>query len=305
MVICIIALPVLAIFGLFSLRYRMLAAEAFRCLFRTVQLKPCDTGLDLRIKSKFTAKLMWFPWLARGFYRHFEILSWIFVILLVLSIAGAGYGIYNYAKYGNCNGPDNTSFCIFNPLKSAGSEQCSIVGEKHEVNVEKVNLAGAVVRGNLFAPYSIIEYGCYSCHYTKEAEGALRQVIDDYAGNVKLFYLDVPLSIHPYSIEAGMAAICAGEQGAYWQYHDILFERQSEISNASLEAFALGLGLDMKEFSKCLKADSTKEQIEQLKDNAFAAGIYGTPTFIIGKEVLVGPQKYNDLRAAIEKEIKG
>src|SRR3989344_7582794 len=114
MVLCIIALPVFALLGIFSLKYRMLAKEAFRCLFRTAMLKPCDTGLDMRIKSKFTAKLMWWPALAKGFYRYFEIISWIFVILLVGSTIAVGYGLYNYVNYGNCNGPESSAFCIFN-----------------------------------------------------------------------------------------------------------------------------------------------------------------------------------------------
>lgn len=117
MVICIIALPVLALLGLFSLKYRILAKEAFHCLFESIQLKPCTSGLDNRIKSKFSAKLMWLPPLARFFYRYFTILSWIFVILLLLSIAFSAYGIYNYAKYGNCNGKQSDGFCIFNEIQ--------------------------------------------------------------------------------------------------------------------------------------------------------------------------------------------
>ncbi|MCU0642088.1 MAG: thioredoxin domain-containing protein [archaeon] len=300
MVICIIALPVFALLGLFSLKYRILAWEAFHCLFRTVAFKPCNTGLDLKIKSKFTAKLMWFPALARGFYKYFAVLSWIFVILALLSVAGTGYGLYNYIKYGNCNGPDSSAFCIFNPTRAGGEEQCSTFTQKTEVDVKKVNLTGAVVRGALYAPYAIVEYGCYSCHYTKEAESALNQVLANYP-NVKLFYLDVPLDIHPYSVEAGEAAICAGEQGKYWEYHDLIFERQESLNDSSFRAFANELKLSVSAFDKCLDANSTKAQLEMQRDNAFAAGVYGTPTFIIGKTVLVGPQEYEVLEKAVKK----
>ena len=300
MVICIIALPVFALLGLFSLRYRMLAGEAFRCLFRTIQLKPCDTGLDQKIKSKFTMKLMWWPAAARFFYKQFVLLSWVFVILMILSAAFTAYGLYNYVKYGNCNG-EQGGICIFNPTKYSGSAECSIIGEKGEVDVGKVNLTWAVIRGKTYAPFYIVEYGCYSCHYTKEAEGALRAVLGNYSG-IKLFYLDVPLPIHSYSVEAGEAVICAGEQGKYWQYHDILFERQAEINETNLQVFARELKLNATLFNLCLNATSTKTQIEQSRKNAFAAGVYGTPTFVIGKRVLVGSQKYEDLKRAVEKE---
>lgn len=302
MVICIIALPVFAILGLFSLKYRMLAGEAFRCLFRTAILKPCDTGLDRRIKSKFTAKLMWWPWCAKFFYKNFALLSWIFVILLLLSAGFTGYGLYNYLVYGNCNGPESSAFCIFNPTHKSGSEQCSLVGEKQgEVDVSKIKLEGAVVRGKLYAPVYIIEFGCYSCHYTREAEGALNAILRNYT-DVKLFFLDVPLEIHPFSVEAGEGAICAGEQGRYWEYHDLLFEKQSEINESNILAFAQDLRMNMALFKKCLNASSTKEQIEMMQKNAFNAGVYGTPTFVIGEKVLVGPQSYEEIEKALKKE---
>jgi len=126
-VICIIALPVFAFLGLFSLKYRILAAEAFRCLFRTAQLKPCDSRLNQRIKINFTSKLMWWPSLAKGVYKNFAILSWIFVILMIGSTIATGYGFYNYVKYGNCNGPDSSAFCVFNAFseQSIQNDSCS------------------------------------------------------------------------------------------------------------------------------------------------------------------------------------
>ena len=123
MVICIVALPVFAILGLFSLKYRVLTKEAFHCLFETVQLKPCNSGLDNRIKSKFSAKLMWWPGLARFFYKYFAWLAWIFVFLLVVSMVLSAYGIYNYAKYGNCNGADSNGVCVLGEIEQ-GVEKC-------------------------------------------------------------------------------------------------------------------------------------------------------------------------------------
>src|SRR3989344_7797428 len=85
MVICLIALPVFLILGIFSVKYRLLAKEAFRCFFKTVTLKPCDTGLDQKIKSEITARLMWWPPLASIFYNRFNVISWVFAILIITS----------------------------------------------------------------------------------------------------------------------------------------------------------------------------------------------------------------------------
>jgi len=298
MVICIIALPVLAILGLFSLRYRMLAAEAFRCLFRTVQFKPCDTGLDQRIKSKFTTKLMWWPLLARGFYKYFAILSWIFVILTLVSAGFTGYGLYNYYVYGNCNGPDSSAFCIFNPVHS-NQPECSVFGVTGNVSVLKVKSEGYPVRGDNDSLVVLHEFGCYSCPYTREAESVVQEILDNYP-DIKFVYHDVPLELHAYSIESAKGAICAREQDKYWKYHDLLFE-QENLSDDIFVDIALMLNLDIDKFQECFDGNSTSSRITQLQDSALEVGIYGTPTFVFGEDVLVGPQKYKTLKNLIEK----
>ena len=294
MVICIIALPVLAILGLFSLRYRTLAWEAFHCLFRTMAFKPCNTGLDTRIKSKFTAKLMWWPAFARGFYKYFELLSWIFVILMLASAVASGYGLYNYIQYGNCNGPNNDSFCIFNPTGVHTSETCSVFGVEGAINTTNVNIEGypTIGTGELGVLH---EYGCYSCPYTKEVEPVVRKILEDYPG-LKFVYHDVPLEIHNFSVEAGEAAICAGEQDEYWRYHDLIFDRERELDNSSFVEFANALDLNISEFNKCLSSNETFDKIKSSRAEAVEVGIYGTPTFIFDDKSLVGPQSYKNLK---------
>ena len=102
--ICIIALITFGILGIFSARYRSLAGEAFRCVFQRMQLKPCTTGFDQKIKSKLTSKLLKrSPRTARFVYKRFEILSWIFTILLFSSMFYSAYGLYNLFTYGTCD----------------------------------------------------------------------------------------------------------------------------------------------------------------------------------------------------------
>lgn len=114
MVICIVALIVFSILGIFSIRWRKLAKEAFTCVGRMLTFRPCKTKLDQRIRSKVTSKLMRrTPSLARLFYRHFKIISWIFTIAFFASMIYSFYGIYNLAAYGTCQ-PGAT--CSINKL---------------------------------------------------------------------------------------------------------------------------------------------------------------------------------------------
>ena len=86
MVICIVAMVVFSILGIFSVRWRRVAKEAFHCVFRMIQFKPCDVQLEEKIKSKVTSKLMKVPQLARFFYKNFKVISRIFTIVFFASM---------------------------------------------------------------------------------------------------------------------------------------------------------------------------------------------------------------------------
>ena len=108
MVICIVALVVFSLLSIVSARYRPLAKDAFKCVFLTIQFKPCDVGLEDKIKSKVTSKLMRLPKLARFFYKNFKIISWLFTVSFFASLLYSSYGIYNLITLGSCD-PNSAS----------------------------------------------------------------------------------------------------------------------------------------------------------------------------------------------------
>jgi hypothetical protein len=111
MVICIVAMIVFAVLGIFSVGYRKLAKEAFQCTFTMVTLRPCKTNLDQRIRAKLTSKMMGVPKIAKLFYKYFSVFSWIFVILFFASLGYSLYSIYNLVVHGTCTpGSDDCPF---------------------------------------------------------------------------------------------------------------------------------------------------------------------------------------------------
>jgi hypothetical protein len=106
MVICIVALVVFSFLSIVSARYRPLAKDAFKCVFLMIQLKPCNVGLETKIKTKITSKLMIVPSLARFFYKNFKYISWAFTISFFASMFYSAYGIYNLLTIGRCD-PSN------------------------------------------------------------------------------------------------------------------------------------------------------------------------------------------------------
>lgn len=114
--ICLIALFVFSVLGIFSVKYRALAKQAFTCVFLKIQLRPCDTGLDQRIKIKIVGKVFkHHKGLAKMINEHFQVISWAFTILLISSMAYSAYGMYNLFVHGTCD-PSDPEGCIFTGL---------------------------------------------------------------------------------------------------------------------------------------------------------------------------------------------
>ena len=118
MVLCFIALPVLLILGIFSVKYRILAKDALECIGRTITFRKCKSQLDERIKANLTGKIIKrSPKLGLFFYRNFQLISTIFMILMIGSLFFSVTGFFNYIKYGNCNGPNSDgTFCIYSDI---------------------------------------------------------------------------------------------------------------------------------------------------------------------------------------------
>lgn len=104
MVICLVAFATFSFLGIFSVRYRELAKESLKCVFRMVTLRKCETKLDQRIKAKLTVKLIKkSPRLARFVYKNFALLSWLFTIIFFASLIYSVYSVYNLLVIGRCS----------------------------------------------------------------------------------------------------------------------------------------------------------------------------------------------------------
>ncbi|MFC2143675.1 hypothetical protein ACFLQN_04730 [Candidatus Aenigmatarchaeota archaeon] len=126
MVVCIIALVVLAFMGIFSAKYRVYAKEAASCVGRMVTFRPCKMNFDDKVRAKLTSKISSKSTRAAGFvYKHFGTMSWIFVIVFFVSIVFTGLGIYNYVTYGTCDPSSDDGMCVYNEIGDLVSgEEC-------------------------------------------------------------------------------------------------------------------------------------------------------------------------------------
>lgn len=301
--ICIVALVAFAIMGIFSAKYRAYAKEAFHCFVNTVTLRKCDTKLDEKIKAEIVSKILPFSTTAaKAIHAHFEIISTIFVILMFASTIYSGISVYNYVAYGNCNGPAG-GFCILKELADGAK-----IGKTVELSPPKTSEGQSF--GNINHEVVVYEVGCYACPYTAKAEPAVQQLYSEYGDRVQFVYKTFPYaSRHPYGLEAALASWCAYEQGTekYLAYRKSLFDNQAKWvkeGNSTIAALASSSGLEMVSFNSCFESGKYQQEVNKLIDEGVEMGVYGTPTFFIGNKSFVGAVTYEELKKAVEEELK-
>jgi protein-disulfide isomerase/plastocyanin len=160
------------------------------------------------------------------------------------------------------------------------------------------------VKGDADAPVTIIEFSDFQCPFcSRFYTDALPQIEQEYinTGKVKLVYRDFPLeSIHPQARPAAEAAECADDQGKFWEFHDLLFENQQLLSDASYKQWASDLGLDENVFADCVDSNKHADEVTGDLDDGAAGGVTGTPAFFVNGQLLSGAQPFSAFQVAIE-----
>jgi protein-disulfide isomerase len=160
------------------------------------------------------------------------------------------------------------------------------------------------VRGAKEAPVTIVEFSDFQCPFCKNATATVKQVMDKYPGKVKWIFRDFPLaSVHPAAPKAHEAARCAADQGKFWEYHDVLFEKSPRQSPDDLKQYAKDLKLDAASFTQCLDSGKHEPAVTKDIEEGSRLGVTGTPTFFINGRQLVGAQPLTAFQKIIDGEL--
>ena len=156
------------------------------------------------------------------------------------------------------------------------------------------------VRGPVDAPVTVLEYGDFECPYCGQAEPVLRELLREH-GEVAYAWRHLPLNdVHPNAQRAAEAAEAAAEQGAFWEMHDLLLDRQDALAYRDLLGYARELGLDVERFEDDLRTRSGAGRIAQDVDSADLSAVSGTPTFFINGLRHYGAYDIATLSAAVK-----
>ena len=149
------------------------------------------------------------------------------------------------------------------------------------------------VRGDKDAPVTIVEWSDFECPFcARFFEQTLPSIEEEYikTGKVKLIYRDFPLSFHTNAQKAAEAAECAGEQGKYWEMHDLLFAQGVQGGVAGFKQYAKTLGLNTAKFDTCLDSGAMAGEVQKDMADGAAVGIQGTPGFMVNGKMVSGAQ---------------
>jgi protein-disulfide isomerase len=160
------------------------------------------------------------------------------------------------------------------------------------------------VMGPSVAPVTVVEFADYQCPYCRATEANAEKLRAQFKNQIRYSYRDFPLPNHQFAEKAAEASRCAGDQGKYWEYHDLLFTGDgTALDLAGLKAFASKAKLDTAKFDSCL--DSNKEQaaVQQDLNQGQSLGVSGTPSFFINGYFVGGSVTYDTLKELVQRQI--
>lgn len=173
-----------------------------------------------------------------------------------------------------------------------------------EVPRVEVSVDDDPMKGNKNASVTIIEFTDYQCPYCSRGRPIVKQIIESYGDKIRYVLRDFPLEFHGFAVKAAEAAQCAGDQGKYWEYGDLLWQHQDKLDISDLKQYAGELALDKGKFEDCLDKGKYTEEVKKDQAAGSEAGVSGTPSFFINGRMLTGAQPFEQFKEIIDEELK-
>jgi protein-disulfide isomerase len=165
-----------------------------------------------------------------------------------------------------------------------------------------VDTATAFARGEKTAPVVLVEFADYQCPYCQKVNPQIQQLKKEYGDALTVIYKDFPLPMHHSAQKAAEASRCAGEQGKFWEYHDVLFYSK-QLEPDELKEHARVLKLDADHFDTCLDNGSEADAVKRDLDEAKSLGLTGTPSFFVNGHFFSGVVDYAALKDIINQQL--
>jgi protein-disulfide isomerase len=142
------------------------------------------------------------------------------------------------------------------------------------------------VTGPPHAPVTVVEYGDFECPNCKQAQPAVKLLLERFSGRVRFVFRNFPLEdVHPHALGAAQAAECAGGQGRFWEMYDLLFANQTHLKPKDLHGYGERLGLDMARYTAEMDDQVYLQRVREQQQGGIESGVRATPTFFVNGRI--------------------
>ncbi len=158
--------------------------------------------------------------------------------------------------------------------------------------------------GNVKAEITLEEFGEYESEVCANANEIVKKLLIEYDGVIRFNFRHFPLTnIHQRSLKAGEAAVATGQDGKFWEMHNILFANRKNLGTTSLKLYSKEAGVQNKRFLDDLVNATYGWQVQGDLREGLNRGVTTVPTFFVNGERMA-KATYEDLKKGIEDAIK-
>ncbi len=203
-------------------------------------------------------------------------------------------------------GAGYASAMAFNVRAAVAPDAARALPSFAELATVEVGMEGRPYRGPDDALVTLVEFTDYECPYCGQYfRETYPNLLTEYEGKLGYVVRNFPISaLHPQAQKAAEAAECAYEQGKFWEYHDLLFERAPVLGVLSLKAYAADLGLDTGTFNTCVDSGRKADMVAQDMEDGIEYGVGATPTFFLNGRRLVGAVPLADFKSYMDAALE-
>ena len=132
----------------------------------------------------------------------------------------------------------------------------------------------------------------------------LEQLLEKYPTELRVVFKNFPIRSHKYAFTSAMAALAAGQQGKFWEFHDELFKNYNRLNDQKIQEIVKQLNLDQTKFNEDTKSPVEAARVRQDYEEGIRLGVRGTPTVFINGKQFRKKRSMKNMEAVIEKELK-
>ncbi len=155
------------------------------------------------------------------------------------------------------------------------------------------------------APVTLVEFGEYESEECAKANEIVKQLLEDYEGKLRFQFRHFPLTlIHQRSLKASESAVAAGQEGKFWEMHNVLFQNRRNLGTTSLKLYSKEAGVRNKKFLEDLVNGTFGWQVQDDIKEGHNRGVKEIPAFFINDVMLTLKPTYANISAAIDAALK-